>query len=95
LLSEEVLPPGRALAIVLRYYRHYREGFLPRAGGVGEQPAFLLECLEACADAQAEHEALKRQEQETSSPGKGPRRVGRLSAEDAAKPDWHRRVKPN
>ena len=84
------------LRVVMTFYRHYREGFLPKAGGIADQPAFLLACLETCATAVNEHEQLEREQREATShsSNKGPKVVGRLSEEDAKDPNWQHKIRP-
>jgi hypothetical protein len=57
LLAGEQPEPSRALTIVLRYHRHYRAGHLPARGGVADQNAFLMLCIEIAEAAVSEHEA--------------------------------------
>jgi len=99
LADEESAEDSKALALVLRYHRHYRAGFLPRAGGIAEQPWFLLECIEEAEAAFNEHEALRMQElrdraaQNPQTGGRRARVVGRLDPEDDG-PGWRGRIKP-
>lgn len=91
---------SQALALVMLSYRHYKAGFLPRAGGYEEQPWFLLACLEEVARAYSTYEAEQREEMEReradrafSGGGKKKAQVlGKLRPEDVG-PDWKKRLR--
>ena len=98
MLAGEQLPESGALAAVLKYCRHYRRGFLPAAGGIGEQNPYLMECIEAVDSACAEHERL-----EAASPRMGPgdsaarataRFDGPLPGRPGFRPGWRAHRKP-
>ena len=103
-LAEESAAPitSRAAAVALRYHRHYQAGFLPRAGGIADQPAFLMACIEAVAGAVSEHEQLQMQDMKQRSeaggsrqagPGKKTRVLGKLRREDIG-PGWRAKLTP-
>lgn len=88
-----------ALWLALKWHRHYRNGHLPRAGGIADQPAFLMDCIDAVEDGVREHEALQAQDmerQEKRSGGAGKPRievVGRLDPEHVGD-DWRSHLRP-
>lgn len=90
---------SKALFVALRHFKHYQKGFLPVAGGILDQPAFLMACIEVCSAALAEWEALEMQDrraqmqrQSPASSGKA-RVLGRLNPEDRG-PGWRSRLRP-
>jgi len=89
-----------AVQMVLAYYRQYRAGFLPCAGGVADQPAFLMKAIEAADNARVDHEKLEAQQRDqemraTSGSRKpaAPVVLGKLDPEDVG-PGWRRKLKP-
>lgn len=97
-LAGEELPPSEALAAVLRYHRHWRAGFLPAAGGIGDQNRFLMDCIEAADDAYREHERLEMDDQWrwylSARAGKGRERKGGVTARFDGAPPGRRGFRP-
>lgn len=46
--------------MLLDQYRHYQKGFLPAAGGVGDQPHHLMQAMRLIEDRVTQNERTKK-----------------------------------
>jgi hypothetical protein len=63
---KQIIPPYE----LQMYWMNKSYGYLPWAGGLMDQPHFLMICMNVCAEAQARAEEIKRRILESKKNGK-------------------------